>query len=89
MAVSQHTGVELQYDGGSEEKVTYWLERQKNNFPQFQWTPQSSGHLGERMRDAFKKAFKEGAKTVVLVSMCIMIILFSSGNGNQACVPVA
>ncbi|PIK52738.1 hypothetical protein BSL78_10371 [Apostichopus japonicus] len=67
VAVNQHTGVELQYDGGSEEKVTYWLERQKNNFPQFQWTPQSSGHLGERMRDAFKKAFEEGAKTVVLI----------------------
>lgn len=61
--------IDLQYTGGSTEKVAHWLERQKNRSPHLKWMPQSTGHLGERMSQAFRRAFNEGAKTAILVSL--------------------
>ena len=66
--------VELRYYGGDSAVVEYWLNRRD---PVIVHRPQlGEGDLGEKMGDAMKVAFAEGAKSVVVVSNhCIVLCI--------------
>ncbi|MBU4001765.1 MAG: TIGR04283 family arsenosugar biosynthesis glycosyltransferase [Proteobacteria bacterium] len=58
----QHSaGFEICFAGGSKEKILGWLGKDVSP------SPQSFGDLGLRMSTAFRRAFNQGAKQVVLV----------------------
>jgi uncharacterized protein len=53
--------VEIHFSGGSREQMAGWLGRD------FQYVIQEEGDLGDRMKLAFRKAFRQGWERVVLI----------------------
>ena len=53
--------MEIHFSGGSREQMAGWLGRDLD------YVVQSEGDLGDRMRLAFQKAFRQGWKRVVLI----------------------
>jgi hypothetical protein len=53
--------ITIQFDGGTAGQMKKWLGNG------FDYRPQDPGHIGCRMRTAFKEAFTTGAKAAVLV----------------------
>jgi len=54
-------GMEIHFSGGSREQMAGWLGRD------LEYVIQERGHLGARMRLAFRKGFRQGWKRVVLI----------------------
>ncbi|XP_065183132.1 uncharacterized protein LOC135814017 isoform X1 [Sycon ciliatum] len=61
--------VELRYFGGTAHQLCHWLVPFKSVLDPHAtvWRPQCDGDLGQKMADAFKTAFREGAQRVVVV----------------------
>ncbi len=57
--------LELRYYRGDSTVMDYWLNRRD---PLVVYRPQKGKQLGDKMGDAMKVAFEEGAKSVIVVS---------------------
>ncbi|XP_077979262.1 uncharacterized protein LOC144434634 [Glandiceps talaboti] len=64
---SPDTCVEVKYCGGSKEEMRYWFD--KRTQLDCIWSEQSGIGLGDRMANAFKQAFEEGAENVIIVQI--------------------
>lgn len=61
VAAGRGADLEIVHAGGSRRAMARWIGRRRRV------VPQSGGDLGERMASAFRSAFREGARRVVLV----------------------
>ncbi len=53
--------IEIQFDGADERAMSHWLG------DRFRFCPQQGGDLGARMNAAFERAFRQGARSVVVI----------------------
>nr|XP_006823517.1 PREDICTED: uncharacterized protein LOC100374595 [Saccoglossus kowalevskii] len=56
--------LEIKYFGGSKNDIKTWLDRKPTGLI---WSEQNGNNLGEKMANAFKSAFKQGAEHVVII----------------------
>ncbi|XP_033745437.1 uncharacterized protein LOC117330962 [Pecten maximus] len=59
--------VEVQYKSGSPGEMEHWLGRRRRRTPGLVWTEQADGDLGNKMRTAVLRKFKQGLENVVIV----------------------
>ena len=60
--------IEVRYYGGSQQDMDYWIGSSRSD-PVLVYRKQEGADLGERMGNALLEAMKEGAQTVLIVSM--------------------
>jgi hypothetical protein len=61
LSTHRELSVEIRYEGGDKHLMQTWLGQD------FEYRPQGSGDLGERMKRSFEDAFGIGATTVVII----------------------
>jgi rSAM/selenodomain-associated transferase 2/rSAM/selenodomain-associated transferase 1 len=61
LSVRRELSVEIRYEGGDKNRMRTWLGRN------FEYRPQSSGDLGQRMKCSLEDAFGAGASTAVII----------------------
>lgn len=61
VSTRRELSVEIRYEGGDKNRMRTWLGRN------FEYRPQSSGDLGQRMKCSFEDAFGAGATTAVII----------------------
>ena len=62
--------IEVRYYGGTQEDMDYWIGSRSSD-PVLVYRQQEGADLGERMSNALSQAMKEGAQTVLIVSIII------------------
>ena len=61
LSTQRALSVEIRYEGGNKNLMQTWLGQN------FEYRPQSSGDLGQRMKRSFEDAFGAGATTAVII----------------------
>jgi rSAM/selenodomain-associated transferase 2/rSAM/selenodomain-associated transferase 1 len=61
LLATREAQLEVRFDGGSEREMRAWLGRRTR------LRPQGEGSLGDRLRDAFAAAFREGVRCAVAI----------------------